>query len=100
MEPNLLSRLATFIKESYTRRIKEVASGLIMGGIGGYNIFFPKLPPELIHTWIGVWLWMKTVFFAFSSSIATAYGAYLIEKHKNKKNERPKKRQKNNGKAA
>ena|ERR1700740_440590 len=96
MEPNVITRLVLFIKTSYSKYLKESLSGLFMGGFGGYSIYFGNVPHELIQTWIGLWLWVKTIFFAFSSSIATAYGAYLIEKHKKKNNERkgPRRRQK------
>jgi len=101
MESSILYRLATFIKESYTKRIKEVASGLFMGGFGGYNIFFADIPEPLKHTWIGTWLWVKTIFFAFTSSLATAYGAYIIENFKKKRNaKKSQKKRQNSNKAA
>lgn len=100
MESNIWIKFLRFIYTSYTKRFKESVSGLVMGYIGGRNICWVDIPPELVHTWIGVWAWIKTVFFAFSSSLATAYAAYLVEKHKENKRKRPESRKIKNKKTA
>jgi hypothetical protein len=100
MGKSIWERIIEFVYLCYTKYIKQVGSGLIMGGIGGYNISFAGIPPELAHSWIGIWAWIKTVFFAFSSSLATGYAALLIERHKEKKNPRNDTRLKRKNRAA
>ena len=85
MENDIWTRLANFLRASYTNRFKENMAGITMGYVSSRTFLFNAVPPELMHTWLGVWIWMKTVFFAFTSGLATSYAAYLIEKHKEKK---------------
>jgi len=92
--------LASFIKASYTERIKQSLSGFGLVGFSVYPLFFDKIPPELLHTWIGVWAWVKTILSAYLGSLFTSLGAYHIELIKKKRNERPKKQKGKGRKAA
>ena len=71
-----------------------------MGGIGGWGICVANVPHELMATWLGLWVWIKTLFFAFSSSLATGYAGILIERMKEKKNPEPQPRIKRKNRAA
>lgn len=90
MEPTtLFYRFAKFLKESYTQRIKQSGSGILMGFIGAQHLLFAGTLANLVGP---LWWAIKgagTVALAFFSSLATSYGAYLIEKYKDKKRGRP-----------
>jgi hypothetical protein len=88
MEPNLWTQFIRFVKDSYTKRIKQAFSGSIMGLISAQHIFFAGPLADLVS---GGWWVIKgigTVILAFSTSMATCYGAYLIDCHKEKQKKR------------
>ena len=91
MENSIWSRIIRFTRDSYTLRLKESLSGLGVGYFGFRPLFFDSIPPELLHTWIGVWAWIKTILSAYLASMATSLGAHHVELLKKKRNERPKK---------
>jgi len=86
MDTSIWARLFGFIKASYTKRLKETFGGFSLAGFGFYHFFFDNVDPALIHTWIGVWLWVKTILSAYLASLATSLGSYHVELYKNKKN--------------
>src|ERR1700743_224650 len=87
MEQSYWARFAHFVKESYTERIKQSASGLFMGLISANNLLFAGFMAHLVGP---VWWFLKgigAVALAFSTSLATSYVAYLEEQYKEKKSE-------------
>lgn len=101
MEPSIFARLAAFFKAAYTTYIRQAITGAGLVGFSVYPLFFNSIPPELLHTWIGIWAWIKTLASAYIGSVLTALGAHhvdLYKKRKNVKKKVPKNRQ--NGKAA
>lgn len=62
--------------------------GCIVGLLCGKSLLFAGLPAELVTFGAYCLKYMATIFMAFGSGLSTAYGAYLIEKYKIKKDER------------
>lgn len=100
MEQSIWSVFCRFVKESYTKRLRIVASGLFMGLISSNNIFFAGFMASLVGPLWWVIKGIGSVVLAFSTSLATAYAAYLVETHKNKKNEKRQKKNQRGSKAA
>lgn len=96
MERSIWAKFAEFIQACYTKHFKENLAGIIMGYIGSRSVLFINVPPELMHTWIGVWIWIKTVFTAFTAGLATAYAGYLVEKYKENQKKSPQTKRKRN----
>ena len=95
MEP--ISRLIAFVKSLHSQYATQSTSGFVLGGVLGYVNYFGHIPDVLIHSWIGIWLWIKTIFWAGSSSVVTSLGSKLVDhywKKRQKKSppERKKKR--------
>lgn len=80
MDQSVWSRLIRFIRESYTKRLKETFGGFSLGTFGFYHFFFDHVDPALVHTWIGIWLWVKTIISAYLASLATSLGSHHIKK--------------------
>jgi hypothetical protein len=94
MEPSYFGKFIQFVKESLTEKFALFMPGCIMGFFGGKHIFFSGMADGLV-TFGGYCVkYVGTVFLAFSSGLATAFGAYLIDKLKNKQNVAPQKRRK------
>src|ERR1700749_247835 len=72
MEPSLFARIVKYIRELHSQYATQSTAGFMLGGTLGYINYFGHIPDTLIHTWIGVWLWLKTMFWAGSSSIVTS----------------------------
>lgn len=79
MEPTLLTRIIQFIRQLHKEYAAQSTAGLLLGGGLGFINYFGNIPDVLIHTWIGVWLWGKTIFWAVTSSIATSIGSKLVD---------------------
>lgn len=99
MESSIWTRLALFIRESYSKNLGKSLSGFGVG-IGLFHpIYFAHIPVELLHDWLPVWLWIKTILSAFAASLATSAGSDAWSKIKGwwkerkvKKNTRKRKR--------
>lgn len=95
MEPtNLWTQFTHFVKDSYTERIRQTSSGVLMGFIGAQHILFSGLLANLVSP---LWWLIKgigTIVLAFFTSLATSYAAYLIERHKESKKKDPIRRKK------
>lgn len=75
MEKSVWVKLILFIKKSYSQNLGKSLSGFGLG-IGLFHpIYFAHIPVVLIHDWLGVWLWVKTIFSAFVASLATSAGS-------------------------
>lgn len=85
MEPSIWRTFARFVKDSYTKRIKIASSGIFMGLITSNNLLFAGQLANLVG--VGWWVLkgIGAVVLAFSTSMATSYGSYLIESLKEKK---------------
>lgn len=59
-----------------------------MGGGLGYAFYFGNVPDTLLHTWIGVWLWVKTLFWAGTTSVVTSVCTKLVDKYFEKRGKR------------
>lgn len=93
METSFWSRLVGIIKESYKKYLTAHISGLGLG-IGIFHPFyFADVPAALMHNWLPVWLWIKTIGSAYVASWCTAAGADHYARYKLKK-EAKKKRNK------
>lgn len=101
MEKSIWEKFAHFIRQSTTEKFKTFYPGVLVGLLGAKSLLFAGLSSEMVTLGAYVLKYIGTVVMAFSSGLATAYAGYLIERHKEKKNDKekgPKKRQK--GKAA
>lgn len=100
MEPSYWGRLAHFIKESYTQRIRQAGSGILMGFVGAQHLLFSGVMADLVGP---VWWIIKgvgTIMLAFFTSLATSYAAYLIDVYKENQKKRPVGQKKRKDKAA
>jgi len=97
MEPNLWNRLIGFVKDSYTKRIRQAFSGVVMGFLAANGLLFSGPMADLVTA--GWWIakGVGSVILAFTTSLATSYGAYLVEQHKNRKNVTQSQRRKRKG---
>lgn len=100
MERSIFSKLWAFIRASCTTYLKQAIAGAGLVGCSVYPLFFNPIPPELHHTWIGVWAWVKTLGSAYLGSLLTALGSYHIELYKNKRNEKSSGKRKRKGSRA
>lgn len=101
MDRTIWEKFAAFIQQSITEKFKTFYPGVLVGLIGAKSLLFAGLPSEMVTLGTYVIKYIGTILMAFSSGLATAYAGYLIERHKENKNEKskgPQKRQK--GKAA
>lgn len=89
MESSIWHRLWSFIKGSYTEKFKFAFPGIIIGFYGGKSLFFSGLAAEVVTILAYAVKYIGTVFMAFSSGLATAYAAYLIERHKESQKKSP-----------
>lgn len=80
MEQSIWTRIIRFIKDSYSKRFKETFGGFSLGTFGFYHFFFDNVDPALVHTWIGIWLWIKTIVSAYLASLATSLGAHHVKR--------------------
>jgi hypothetical protein len=67
-----------------------------MGLFGAKSLLFSGLPAELVTFGAYCIKFVGTVLMATGSGLGTAYGAYIIEQHKKKRNE-PRQTQKKRG---
>lgn len=81
-----------FIWESLTQKFKAFFPGCVMGLFGAKSLLFSGLPAEAITFGAYLLKFMGTVLMAFGSGLGTSGGAYLIEKYKNRKNDKPQKK--------
>lgn len=100
METSIWQRFKEFIRESLSAKFKFFLPGTIMGFIGGKSLLFSGLPAEVVTFSAYAIKYFGTVLMSFSSGLATAYAAYLVENHKNKKNGKGQKKRQNGTKAA
>ena len=85
MEPNIWARIAIFLKESVTQRLKQSVSGFCLGIVGFHSLYFADVPATLVHDWLVVWLWLKTIVSAYIASVATSLGSYHVDLYKKKR---------------
>lgn len=101
MESSIWTRIKAFIQQSLTSKFKAFFPGCVIGLFGAKSLLFAGLPPEVVTFGAYCLKFMGTVLMAFGSGLGTAYGALLIEKHKNKTNgPRTTEKKRGNGKAA
>lgn len=96
MESTIWSRFAHFVKESYTHRFKQSFSGVVMGFFSANNLLFAGQMANLVTPFWWIVKGIGSVMLAFFMSMATSYGAYLIEIHKEKREEKKSQRKKRN----
>ena len=85
MEQSIWSRFRKFIQESLKAKFTAFFSGSCMGLYVSMHFLFAGLPSELVTVGAYILKYIGTCILSFSSGLLTAYGAYLIEKFKNKK---------------
>lgn len=73
------ARLIALFKSLHSQYATQSTAGFILGGGLGYANYFGHIPDVLIHSWIGVWLWVKTLFWAGSSSVVTSLGSKIVD---------------------
>lgn len=100
MEKSIFDRLWAFIKAVHTTYIRQAIAGAGLVGCSVYPLWFNHIPPELIHTWVGIWAWVKTILSAYLGSYFAALGAHHVELKKNKKDGKSSQKKSQNGKAA
>lgn len=86
MEQSIWSRFRKFIQESVKAKFTAFFSGSCMGLYVSMHFLFAGLPSELVTVGAYILKYIGTCILSFSSGLLTAYGAYLIEKIKNKQN--------------
>jgi hypothetical protein len=96
MENSLWHRFVQFVKSSFQEKFKVFLPGAIAGLFGAKSLLFAGLPPEAVTFGTYVLKYIGTVLMAFSSGLATAYAAFLIEKHKENQKKSPSGKRKNN----
>lgn len=74
--------------------------GALVGLFGAKSLLFSGLPDKMVTLGAYIIKYVGTVIMAFSSGLATAYAAYLIDQYKNKKDGKIKQKKRQNGKAA
>jgi hypothetical protein len=87
MEKSIWDKFVRFIRESFSEKFKYCFPGCLMGFWGAKSLLFAGLSSEMVTIGAYILKYIGTVLMAFSSGLATSYAAYLIEKHKNKKDE-------------
>jgi hypothetical protein len=97
MEPSYFTRFIQFVKSSFQEKFKAFMPGCIMGYIGGQHVLFSGITISMVEYGIK---FIGATAMAFSSGLATAYAAHLVDKYKNKNNEQPKRRRRKGDKAA
>jgi len=100
MEPHLWNRFIQFVKGSFQEKFKVFLPGALVGLFGAKSLLFAGLPDKMVTLGAYVIKYIGTVIMSFSSGLATAYAAYLIEQYKQKKNGKVKQKKRQNGKAA
>jgi hypothetical protein len=100
MEHSYFDKFIQFIKQSLTQKFKVFFTGSLMGLFGAKSLLFSGLSSEMVTFGTYVAKYIGTVIMAFSSGLATAYAAYLIDRHKEKKVASKKGEKKKNDKAA
>lgn len=86
MEPlSYWTRFIQFVRESITQKFKAFYPGVIVGLLGSKSLLFSGLPSEMVTLGAYCLKYIGTVVMSFSSGLATAYAAYLIDRHKEKK---------------
>lgn len=100
MEPSYFTRFIAFVKSSFQEKFKVFLPGAIVGLFGAKSFLFAGLPSEMVTFGAYALKYIGTVIMAFSSGLATAYAAYLIERYKEKQNGKIKQKKRQNGKAA
>ena len=100
MEPHIRDRFIQFIKSSFQEKFKVFLPGALVGLFGAKSLLFAGLPDKMVTLGAYIVKYIGTVIMAFSSGLATAYAAYLIEEHKKKKDVKRSQKKRQNGKAA
>lgn len=101
MEKSVWERIRSFVQDSLTSKFKAFFPGCIIGLFSAKSLLFAGLPDEVVTFGAYCIKFMGTVLMAFGSGLGTAYGALLIEKHKNKTNgPRATEKKRGTGKAA
>lgn len=100
MEPTYFERFLAFVKGSFQEKFKVFLPGAIVGLFGAKSLLFAGLPDKMVTIGAYIIKYVGTVIMAFSSGLATAYAAYLIEQYKKKKDVKIKQKKRQNGKAA
>lgn len=90
MEKSLWEKFAHFIRQSTTEKFKTFYPGVLVGLFGAKSLLFAGLSSEMVTLGTYVLKYIGTVVMAFSSGLATAYAGYLIERHKEKNNDKQK----------
>lgn len=86
MEPlSYWSRFLQFVRESITQKFKAFYPGVIVGLFGAKSLLFAGLSSEMVTLGAYCLKYVGTIVMSFSSGLATAYAAYLIDRHKEKK---------------
>jgi hypothetical protein len=89
MEHSIWRRLKCFIQESLSEKFKVFFPGMCMGFFGAKSLLFSGISAEMVTFGTYVLKYIGTVIMAFSSGLATAYAALLIEKHKERQKKSP-----------
>lgn len=92
METSIWARIISFIKESYRKQLTAHLSGFGLGLSIFHNFYFADVPAALMHDWLPVWLWVKTMGSAYGASWMTAAGADHYAKFKKKREAKKRKR--------
>jgi len=90
---SLWARFIQFVRQSITQKFKVFYPGVVLGLFGAKSLLFAGLPAEMVTLGAYIAKYIGTIVMSFSSGLATAYAAYLIEKHKeNQKKKTPEKK--------
>lgn len=97
MERNIWDAIVNFFRREIhsTYKVQAIGSFILGGGLGFFN-YFHDIPHSLLQTWIGVWLWIKTIWWASSTSIITTLCSKLTTHYwdKHQKKSPPERKQK------
>lgn len=90
MEPlSYWTRFLSFIRSSFTDKFKAFFPGALVGLFSAKSLLFGGLPTEVVTFGTYILKYIGTVAMSFGSGLATAYGAFLIDRYKEKKSPIP-----------